>query len=193
MWKGKVSITTDRMKRIADLLSEHQSERFHRLRYGYPQPRVASMVGQLNQGPIERHGAYPTHSYKLDGPSKDTVSEKTPKYQASPVSCYLELHDLLYLSALVINCYNFDTSYLGLIESRTRQGTKCKNSWRIPPPKDRENFLSTIKTTNLHDQQKSKLCHGQETANIILLETLQHHVQSKEFLHMAYSLPIWKL
>ena len=141
---------------------EHQSERFHRIRFAYPQLLVTSLVP--NQRPIKGHGTYPTHNYKVDCASKHTVQGKTSKSQAATCIILPRNAWLLYPSALVNNCFDFDTSYLELVQSRVRHP----------------------------DQQESKLCNGREISGTALLEPLQLHIQSGELLHMAYFLPLWK-
>ena len=71
MWKSNVSFTFDKTKRIIKMQYEHQSERFHRIRYAYPQLRVTNLAS--HQGPTGGHGAHRTHIYKVDDASKLTV------------------------------------------------------------------------------------------------------------------------
>ena len=149
---------------------EYQSERCHRIRFVDPQLLVRSLVP--NQMPIEGNGTYPTYSYKVDCAPKHFVQGKTPKVKLLPVSYYLEMHDLLYLSALVNNCYDSDTSYLELVKSRTTQGTRDQNSLeKFRFQKTEENFIQRSKLlVNLIN--KNPNFHGQKIADTALLEPL---------------------
>ena len=166
--------------------------RFYRIRYAYLQLLVTSLV--LNQWPTERHGALTTHSYKLDGSTRQTVKRQIPK---SRISTCLTLPGKAWFVLLLRTCQQmFLSRYkpprIGEIANKTTN-QKLQQSRRRRPPKNWKKFLSTIKVNGKPDQLDPKPCHGQKITDTVFLELLRYHVQSGELLHMAYSLQLWKL
>ena len=123
MWKSNVSITAEKTKHITKNQYEHQSERFYRIRYAYPQLRVTSMVPNQRTWSISNAQLQTGWS-----PQNILYKERLQKVKLLPVYC-LQMLDLFYLSAFVKNCYDFDTGYPELVQPRTRQGNRNqKNS-----------------------------------------------------------------
>ena len=93
---------------------------FQGIRLAYIQRHVTSSVH--NQWPTERHGAHPTHSYKQDGASKQTVRRQFPKCQ---VSTSPTLHGETWLALPRRTCqqlffYRYKPPRIGEVANKTK-------------------------------------------------------------------------